>query len=82
MSQTIELCTSEQELEDVKSLILPIELQSLLPEDYYWAFVKEDGVSIGALMWPFGTEMPTEISLAPTLLDENNPNQNLYWGGE
>lgn len=82
MSLEIQVCTSEEEVAQAKALIEPIELQSVLPEGYYWAFVKEDGVNVGALMWPFGTEQPTEISLAPTLLDEHNPNQNLYWGGE
>lgn len=82
MAQTIEPCTSEQEIIDAKALISPIELQALLPVDYNWAFVKNNGMSIGALMWHIDTEMPSDISLAPTLLDETNPNQNLYWGGQ
>lgn len=82
MSLEIQPCTSEAELAQAKALIEPTELQSVLPEGYYWAFVKEDGVNVGALMWPFGTEQPTDISIAPTLMDETNPNQNLYWGGE
>ena len=81
MAQTIEPCTSEQEVIDAKALIAPEELQSLLPDGYNWAFVKNNGMSIGALMWHINSEMPTEISLAPTLIDNDYPNQNLYWGG-
>lgn len=82
MAQTIQPCTTEQEVVDAKALISPVELQSLLPAGYSWGFVQVNGMSIGAAMWPEGTEQPTNISLAPTLLDGTNPNQNLYWGGE
>lgn len=78
----IEHCTTEEQIEAAKSLIRPVELQDYLPVGYSWGFVQANGMSIGAAMWPENTEPPTEFSIAPTLLDETNPNQNLYWGGE
>lgn len=78
---TIQPCTNEEEVIEAKSLIQPLELQSSLPEDYMWAVVKDEDIITGVLMWPIDTDMPTDISIAPTLIDNEYPNQNLYWGG-
>ena len=75
-------CTTQEEVDEAIALIDPIQLQDGLPDGYLYAFVAQDGEYIGTLMWPAETEMPTDISIAPTLLDNTYPNQNLYWGGE
>lgn len=80
MAQTIEPCTSEQEVIDAKALIAPVQLQSLLPEAYKWAFIKVNGMTTGVLMWRETESMPTEIELAITLIDQDYPNENLYVG--
>jgi hypothetical protein len=78
----IEHCTTEEQIAVAKSLIEPVELQSALPQNYDWAVIIDGNALVGVLMWPENTQPPEEFSIAPTLMDENNPNQNLYWGGE
>lgn len=79
MPLTLQPCNGVEEAE-AKALILPVELQALLPNKSCWAFVLVDDIRVGALIWERGHNMPTNIELAPTLIDEYYPNENLYWG--
>ena len=77
---TTQPCSADEEAE-AKALVLPVELQAILPVNSNWAFVLDDnGDRIGALMWERGSYIPTDIEIAPTLMDNDYPNQNLYWG--
>lgn len=79
MPLTLQPCNADEEIE-AQELIRPVEIQALLPANSCWAFVLENNERIGALMWNRGDNLPENIELAITLIDQDYPNQNLYVG--
>lgn len=79
MPLTLQPCNADEEIE-AQELIRPVEIQGTYIEGLCWAFVLDNDERIGALMWTRGENMPTEIELAPTVIDATFPNENLYWG--
>lgn len=79
MPLTLQPCSGSEEAE-ARALILPVEVQDTVLDGLCWAFVYDGEDRIGALMWPRGENMPTDIELAPTVIENEYPNQNLYWG--
>lgn len=73
-------CNGDEEV-IAMALVAPEQLQDILPIDACWAFVLDENNHLaGVLMWERGLNMPTEIEIAPTMIDATYPNENLYWG--
>lgn len=79
MPLTLQPCSADEEIQ-AQELIRPVETQSTYVDGLCWAFVCDGEERVGALMWPRGENMPTEIEIAPTVIDATYPNENLYWG--
>jgi hypothetical protein len=80
MPLTLQPCSADEEIQ-AQELIRPVELQGTYLDGLCWAFVLDGDERVGALMWPRdGSNMPTDIEIAPTMIEATYPNQNLYWG--